>query len=133
MIGPLWTPKDMAVLGQPVNCWTSALKLVVLAFRSVVGVLLEALDLLLAGLNAILLFGVNWLAVVVLAVYELFGLKTVTSDDDTVAGHLAVTAVAPENHSAGGAGSGAWPPSIRGCWNCVQYWSVIAAIVSPMG
>lgn len=46
----------MAVLlGQPVNCCTSALKLVVLALRSVVGVLFEALDLLRIGLEPLLL------------------------------------------------------------------------------
>jgi len=49
----------MAVVGHPVNCCTNALKLVVLALRSVVGVLLDALDRLLIGLHT-LPFGVNW-------------------------------------------------------------------------
>lgn len=48
----------MAVLlGHPVNCCTSALKLVVLALSSVVGVLFEALDLLRIGLEPLTAFG----------------------------------------------------------------------------
>lgn len=80
MIGPLWTPSvDMAVVGHPVNCCTKALKFVVLALRRVVGVLLEALDLLLIGLHT-LPFGVNWL--------EMLLLLLLLSDDGMVGGGL---------------------------------------------
>ncbi|KAF7842949.1 uncharacterized protein G2W53_005247 [Senna tora] len=45
-MGPLkGAPKGIVMVGQPVNCWTSALKLEVLALRwVVVEVLLDALQ-----------------------------------------------------------------------------------------
>ena len=67
------------------NCCTNALKLVVLALRSVVGVFLEALDLLLIGLDT-LPFGLNWLKMLLLSddgmvgVGELVVVVTVASE-----------------------------------------------------
>lgn len=81
-MGPLWIASDMVVVvGHPVNCCTNALKLEVLALRRVIGVLLEALDLLRICLNA-QPFGVKlWWPIVVL-LCELLGLNMIMPSDD---------------------------------------------------
>lgn len=58
MMAPLkGTPRERGVVGQPVNCWTSALKLEEFALRRVTGVFLEARDLLfkMTGFDELLL------------------------------------------------------------------------------
>jgi len=71
----------MGVVEEPVNCCTNALKLEVLALRRVMGVVLEALDLLLIGLNAEA-FGVKWWPLVVLLCDEFLGLSIMLFGDD---------------------------------------------------